>query len=563
MSGNLYTSAKSVVSAVKDIGRLREIVRVLARHGFGELVNRLGLTDTVGFKNWAHTKGTDDELISTAEHIRLAVEELGPTFIKLGQILSTRPDVVPAEIAEELTKLQDAVPSMSEQDVRSVLSIELGEDWESHFVDFDMTPLACASIAQVHRALLAKEGEQVVVKIQRPGITPRIERDLNILHVLARLVETRAPDLALMDPVGIVTEFDKALRKELDFTDERRNIGQFHTNFRNVEGVRVPRVFDRVSTSRVLVMEFISGVKVTEAVQAYDLEPYDLAPRMLRALFKMVFQDGLFHGDMHPGNIFVLEDSTVVLIDFGLVGRLTPRQRERILDILVGLSRQDYELVSRVMFDLGVKIPGVVYDYDAFEADVVDVMERHLAGRTLAEVDVGAYFGDLVEGAVRHQIKMPPTYTMVFKALVTVEGIGKKIAPNLSLIDEARPFIKEMMLERYDPKRLMREGLNSVEALSRAARTMPAQLTRLMSDLTEGRATLRLEHGGLDKDLATRRRIALRRNRLWVFSTLLFGGVIANSGDAFSFFGLSWLSWVLLVGAAAMLPWVLGAVFRE
>ena len=499
MSGNLYTSARNVVSAVKDIGRLREIVRVLARHGFGELVTRLELTETSGFKSWAHTKGADDELLSTAERIRLVVEELGPTFIKLGQILSTRPDVVPPEIAEELTKLQDAVPPMSEADVRSVLVAELGEDWEAHFATFNMEPLACASIAQVHRAVLAQEAEEVVVKVQRPGITPRIERDLNILHVLARLVEARAPDLALMDPVGIVTEFDKALRKELDFTDERRNIGQFHVNFGRFEGVRVPRVYDRVSTSRVLVMEFISGVKVTEAVKAYDLDPYEIAPRMLRALFKMVFQDGLFHGDLHPGNILVLPDSTVVLIDFGLVGRLTPRQRERILDILVGLTRQDYELVSRVMFDLGVKMPGVVYDYDAFEADVVEVMERHLAGKTLAEVDVGAYFTDLVEGAVRHQIKMPPTYTMVFKALVTVEGIGKKIAPNLSLVDEAKPFIKEMLIERYDPKRLAREGLNSIEALSRAARVLPTQISRLMADVSEGRATLRLEHAGLSK----------------------------------------------------------------
>ncbi len=563
MAVNLYSGAKALTTAVKDINRLREIVAVLARHGFGELVNRLGLTETLGVKNLVATTDADDTPLTTAQQIRMAIEELGPTFVKLGQILSTRPDLVPPAVIEELSRLQDNVPEMPFEDVESVLVAELGGSISDHFAHFEPKPLACASIAQVHRAVLAHEGAEVVVKVQRPRIARRIDSDLNILHVLARLIEARAPDLALMDPVGIVNEFDKAIRKELDFTGERRNIGRFQMNFESFDGLRVPRVYDKVSTTRVLVMEFIRGVKITLAPEKLDIDPYDVAPRMLRALFKMVFQDGVFHGDLHPGNILILDDGTIVLIDFGLVGRLTPKQREHILDILIGLSRQDYELVSRVMFELGVKVPGVVYDYDAFEADVVEVMEKHLAGRTLSEIDVGAYFSDLVAGAIRHQIKMPPTYTMVFKALMTIEGIGKSLAPEVNLVEEAQPFVREMLAERYSPKRLMKEGIDGLDSLSRFLRLFPHQAGELLRDLNEGRTTVRLNPMGMDEALEAYRTQSRRRNRVLMFSACMLSGAVALNAPSPTLLGLPVPAWLLFGLGGFIGLGVLAAMFRK
>ncbi|MCO4763131.1 MAG: AarF/ABC1/UbiB kinase family protein [Myxococcales bacterium] len=566
MAVNLYSSARALTTAVKDINRMREIVTVLARHGFGEVLNRLGLTETLGLKNLVSATDDDDTPLSTAKQIRLSIEELGPTFVKLGQILSTRPDLVPPAVIEELSHLQDNVPELDWADVKEVVETELGGPISDYFSGFDETPLACASIAQVHRAVLANDASEVVVKVQRPRIAGRIDSDLNILHVLAKLIEARAPDLALMDPVGIVTEFEKAIRKELDFNGERRNIGRFQINFAEFEGLRVPRVYDQVSTSRILTMEFIEGVKITLAPEKLGVDPYEIAPRMLRALFKMIFQDGVFHGDLHPGNILILPDASIVLIDFGLVGRLAPRQREHILDILIGLAQQDYELVARVMFELGVKVPGVTYDFDAFQSDVVEVMEKHLAGRTLQEMDVGAYFTDLVAGAIRHQIKMPPTYTMVFKALMTIEGIGKSLAPEINLVEEAQPFVKEMVAERYSPKRMMKEGFDGLNALSRFLRLFPNQAGQLLRDLNEGRTTVRVGLMGIDDALDTQRVLARRRNRVLMFCACLLSGSIALSAPVPEFMrllGMPIVAWLLFGLGGFVGLGVMASFFRK
>ncbi len=528
---NLYGRVRGISTAIKDVGRFREIVGVLVKHGFGEVVTRLELQDTMGLKGLMAFRDDHDQTFTTAQRVRMTIEDLGPTFIKLGQILSTRPDLVPADIVAELQHLQDAVPEVPFEDVRAVVESELGEPIEERFAEFHRKPMASASIAQVHRAVLAHETEEVVVKVQRLGIGKAIDSDLNILHFLARQVEQQAPDLALMDPVGIVSEFERAIRRELEFDNERRNIHTFAANFAGFEGIEVPRVHDRSSTSKVVTMGLVRGVKVTVAPQTLGINPYPVARMMLRALFKMIFRDGVFHGDLHPGNILIRADEDgnpiIGLIDFGLVGRLTRKQRENILDILIGLSRRDYQLVARVFFELGIKQPGVIYNYEAFEADTVEVMDRHLSGRTVGEVDVGAYFADLVTGAIRHQIKMPPTYTMVFKALMTIEGIGKTLAPDLNLVEEAEPFVKEMLAERYDPQRLVSEGIDSIGALSRFLRSFPHVATALLSDLSEGRVTLRHDVQELDRLIAVHQHGQRQLARAILVASCMVGGSLA------------------------------------
>ncbi|MEY3013502.1 MAG: hypothetical protein RIT45_2237 [Pseudomonadota bacterium] len=560
---SLVSSVRGITTAIKDVARLREIAGVLARHGFGEAVNRLGLAETAGLGNLVPTRDADDHPIPTARRIRLAIEELGPTFVKLGQILSTRPDLVPADVIAELQHLQDNVPVLDFEAIRAQVEAEIGGPLDSVFARVDPEPLASASIAQVHRATLAHETEEVVLKVQRPAIARRIDSDLNILHFLARQVELRLPDLALMDPVGIVTEFEKAIRRELDFSQERRNIQRFQQNFQEFEGVRAPRVYEAVSTSRLLCMEYVEGVKITLAPEKLGLDPYVIAPRMLRALLKMVFQDGYFHGDLHPGNILLQPGGQIVLIDFGLVGRLTPRQREHILDLLIGLAREDWPLVARTFFDLGIKVPGVVYDFEAFEADVVDVMERHLSGRTLSEIDVGRYFADLVDGAIRHQIKMPPTYTMVFKALMTVEGIGKTLAPEINLVEEAQPFVMELAAERYSPKRLMKEAIDGLDGLSRFLRAFPHQANQLLRDLGEGRLTVRVEPQGVGQAIDAARALGRRRNRAILASASLLGAVHALDKPSPTVFGAPAIPLLLFALAGLLGLGALGTSWRD
>ena len=500
-----YRNLRGFQTALNDLGRMREILRVLGRHGFGAAVQRLNLAEVESVPPAADGAPEPSQSLTRGQRIRLVVEELGPTFVKFGQILSTRGDLIADDIIEELEKLQDSVPPMPFADVKAVIESELGRPVEEVFLTLDELPLASASIAQVHCGTLRSTGEEVVLKVQRARIKQQIESDLNILHFLARRAAAAIPELQLMDPVGIMGEFDRAIRRELDFRTESRSIAQFTVNFREFDGIRAPRVFDAFSTERLLTLERIHGAKVTIAREAYQLEVTPIAQRMLRGLFKMIFEDGYFHGDLHPGNILIESTGNIVLIDFGLVGRLTPQQREHILDVLVGIARQDYHLVARVFFELGIKQPGVVYDLSAFERDVVELMERYISNRTLQEVDIGGYFADLVAGAIRHQIRMPPTYTMVFKALMTVEGIGKTVAPDMDFLSEAQPFVERMLVERYSVSRLTAQAVETLSGLSRLLKIAPDAGISLVESIRKGNFTVIVEPRGLDKLVAAQR----------------------------------------------------------
>ena len=550
--GSLVTSVKGLSTAIKDVSRFREIVTILIKHGFGAFATRMHLTETMGIKSLMVYTDENDELYTVGKRIRMAFEELGPTFVKLGQILSTRGDLLPAEIVSELQHLQDNVPEITLQEVHQQIEKELGRPINELFSEFTETPLASASIAQVHRARLAHETADVVIKVQRPDILVQIDSDLNILHFLARQAEKNIPDLAMMDPVGVIAEFDRALRKELNFNNEKRNIAQFQRNFENVENVSVPRIYEDFCSPMVLVMDFIHGVKITKAEKAFGIDPYTLAPKMMQTLFKMVLEDGFFHGDMHPGNILVREDGELFLIDFGLVGRLTHPQREQILDILVGVSQQDYQLVARVFFELGTKIPGISYDFNRFEQDVIDVMENHVAGRTLEEIDVGAFFTDLVLGATRHQIKMPTNFTMVFKALITVEGIGKLMVPHVNFIESAEPYVKKMMMERYSPKRLMEETVDMIQTVSRSMRLWPGLSTQLMRDISEGRMQIRVVVKELDSMIEENRKSSTVQTQGILFGALVLGGSLALDAPGTHLFGLNAVSFFMFLAAGGL-----------
>jgi ubiquinone biosynthesis protein len=558
----VYSGVRGIQSAIKDAGRMREIVIILARHGFGAALQRIGATEAVGIEGTPDAS-PESRGMPLARRLRTAVEELGPTFIKLGQILSTRADLLPADIIAELQHLQDNVPELKWDDVREVIERETGGAVDVHFAEFREKPLACASIAQVHRAVLRDGQREVVVKVQRPNIAGRIDSDLSILAFFARQAASAIPDLELMDPVGIVAEFDRALRKELDFTNELSNIKRFQGNFAGYEGVHIPEVFESISTSRVLVMEFINGVKITQAGTAYGHDMTAMAPKMLQALLKMIFKDGYFHGDLHPGNILVRPDGEIGLIDYGLVGRLSRTQRDYILDIFIALSRRDYAAVSRVFFDIGVKVPGVQYRYEEFEADVIELMESHLDSKSLAEIDIGTFFRDIVSGAIKHKIRMPPTYTMVFKALMTVEGIGKSIAPDLDFIEHAQPFVREVLLERYAPDKLLAQGAETLNQLSKFLRQFPVSATQLLRDAQRGDLVLRTRVERFDELVEAQHRTGSLIARAVVLAGCWVSAALTLHEEGARFLGLPiFAALSLVVGLVVGWP-LLALTFRK
>lgn len=497
---------------MKDLARMRQIASVLVRHGYGHVVRGIARGDKslaadLGDLSVESAPSPDAarETPSLAERLPDVLQELGPTFVKLGQILSTRQDLIPAEYCVELQRLQDRVSPIPLADARKVVESSLGSAVESVFEDFSEEPLACASIAQVHTAKL-KSGESVVVKIQRPGVRESIEADLNILHLFARKLEESFPEARAFGPTAIATEFDRAIRRELDFTVEARNAARFTRNFESWTRVHIPKIYEAESSDRVLVMERLHGVKIIEATGRDDMNV--IAQEVVRMLFKQVFEDGFFHGDLHPGNLFVLDDGRIGLIDFGLVGRMSPAMREALADLLLALSLRSYEGVARALYDISIKSDGV--DYGAWERDVTELMDQHLASTSLADVDFGAVIRDIVDGAMRHNVRVPPDYTMFFKALMTVEGIGKRISPDLDVIATCQPYVERLIAKRYEPEALLRTTVDTMNAFGKIGRRLPTTLQQILQQIEDRSIGLQITDADLDRRLRTHRVLANR-----------------------------------------------------
>ncbi|HTM23320.1 MAG TPA: AarF/UbiB family protein, partial [Kofleriaceae bacterium] len=445
----------SVVKTVQNTDRLRQILTVLAKHGFGSLLGRLDLRALIP---WGDKKEEAAPRRTFAVRLREAAEELGPSFVKLGQIVSTRPDLIPADVVAELKRLQDDVPAMSLEEVREVLAETFAGTEAELFVHFDDQPLASASIGQVHAARIRRDdgGEvDVVVKVQRPRIQTTIERDLDLLYLLARLVEKHIPESRIYSPVGLVGEFDRAIMAELDFMQEADNAERFARNFLGDPRVRFPHIYKHASGKRVLTMERFVGTKI------YDMAEHEgagerIAVNALHVIARMIFEHGFFHADPHPGNIIMLgspTDPVIGLIDLGLVGRLAPEMRDRAISLMIAAVGGDPRALAEALVAMG-KPRGRV-DMDAFTAEVALLSEKYL-GRPVAEIEVSALIRDLVQGAIKYEIDMPVEMLMVGKALMTVEGIGKEIHPGLDVWTELRPYFLKLLRDRYSPERLGR-----------------------------------------------------------------------------------------------------------
>ncbi|MEA2748551.1 MAG: ubiquinone biosynthesis protein [Myxococcales bacterium] len=513
----------SVVSAVRDLGRLREITSVLVRHGFGEVVTRVGFgrkprkgtasdpppsgrgaEDAPEISTDELAKGEEEKKrTSTAERIRLVLQDLGPSFIKLGQIASTRPDLLPPDVITELKKLQENVPPVPFEEVKKVIETSLGVTLEQAFVSFEEAPLAAASIGQVHRAVLATpDGEQqVVVKVQRPNVGVTVQRDLELLHIMAAALERAIPETRLYSPIGLVQQFDRSITAELNFTIEGENGERFAKNFEGTplgELARFPKVYKQASSKHVLALEFFDGLKVDKAVTA-GVDGKTVAKNAVGVVIKMIFEDGFFHADPHPGNIIIMgnpgwQTPVIGLIDLGMVGRLSPELRDRTVDLMVAAVRKDSYAVADALYTIGR--PTKKVDMREYRGEVALLAEKYL-GRPLKEIDLSAMLRDLVQGAMKYGIEIPTDFLLVGKALMTLEGIGKQLDPDLDVFGEAQPYFVSIMKKRYSPQRLGNELIRGVEQLSRAGYDVPLQAREILEDLRLGRLIVKTADPGL------------------------------------------------------------------
>lgn len=504
---------------VRNLPRYRRIVTVFARHGFGSAVEYLQLDRYLSLPA-AILKQAPAPHVTPAEHLRLALEELGPTFIKFGQVLSTRPDIVPPSFLIELTKLQDTVPPAPWEQVRAVLAEELGQEPEQLFSRIDIQPLGSASLAQVHAATL-HDGSQVVIKIQRPDVQAAIEPDLDILQDLAALAQ-RTPAGELYNPVDIVAEFAYTLRNELDYRREGRNADRFRSNFARENYLYIPKVCWDYSTRRVLVMEHIHGIKIDD-VEALDAAGYNrqqVTQHAARIIIKEVLIDGFFHADPHPGNLVVMPDEVIGAMDFGMVGRLAQSDRLNLIRLYTVAVRLDAEAVVEQLLRMGAA--DAQTDCRALETDIARLLDKYY-GLPLQEINASQVLNEIMPLAFRHHLRLPPDLWLLGKTLVMMEGVGRRLDPTFDIFEMSKPFVKRLMLDMWMPGTWGPALLTHLEAwgylLSEAPRTGAA----LLRNLQQGTLPLNLKIGGNEETLHRVDRMMTRLSLSLLISSLIIG----------------------------------------
>ncbi|RKG93126.1 ABC1 kinase family protein [Corallococcus terminator] len=478
---------------LQDLNRIRQITVIAARHGFGEVAERAGVWRMLGRKEKVEVS-PETQRESTARRFRLFLAELGPTFIKLGQVMSTRADLLPAEFVEELATLQDHVEAIPLEAIHAQIRDALGKDVHELFAQVDPEPLAAASIAQVHRAVTL-DGEEVVVKVQRPDIAERIDADLGVLRSLARLLEAVVEETGIYTPSGIVDEFDRAIHEELDFVNEASNIRAFLETHRDRPYMKIPRVHAALSSRTVLTLEFIRGEKINPAVLS-EAERKQLAQNILEASFRQLFDDGLFHGDPHPGNLLLMEGHRLALLDFGVVGRLTRPMQETLVMLCLAVALKDSDSVARILYRVGV--PDARANLMGFRNDIESILGQHLP-TTLGQVDARTLLRDLLDLAVKYRIRIPKEYALLSRASISTEGMLRSLYPEMNILEVALPYAKELLAGRYDPSQLQGGLMRTLLRFQSMAQDLPTQLSQILLDLETGKFSVTVRAEQFDK----------------------------------------------------------------
>lgn len=547
------------LNAAKDLGRVHDIAIILIRYGFGDVVRRLGMANIIDragkVLHW--TEAEELAHLEPPARVRRALEEMGPTYVKLGQILATRTDLFSARWIAEFSRLQDQVHAVPFSLIEPQLTDALGGEIEEFFTQFNREPLATASIGQVYRACL-KGNQQVIVKVRRPGIRTIVEADLRLLKQVAEIADRESKDLHRFRPKEIIHQFTLSMRRELDLAGECRNAERIANAFSNDPTLVVPRVYWQLTSERVNVQQYIEGIAARniKAIDAAGLDRKQLAQAGADIVLKMVLEDGFFHADPHPGNLFFLPENHIAFVDFGMVGRLTEERRAQVVHLLQGVISRNTGQVVRILLkwsgDTLVNTDSLSTDADGFIDQYHDL--------SLKEIDITAFINDLTTLLRDHQLSLPPDLTLLMKSLITLEGMGRQLDPDFNIIHVATPFLQRALFKRYTPDALLKHGWQSVSGMVELLTELPSDLHRLLDLARRGALGVRLDISKpewLAKELD---RVVNRLSVSLITSALIVGSSIVSTveGGASSFLGL-----IGFVGAFLGGVWLLFSIWRS
>ena len=532
---------------LRNASRLRTILGVFAKHGLKNLVEKINLGNLVSSTSETEEK----ELLSVPTRVRLSFEELGPTFVKFGQLLASRPDLIPDDFMEEMILLQDQVQPLEFKVIEQVLHSELGKDWKSNFSNVDENPLGSASIAQVHQATL-KNGTAVVLKVQRPGIVNVINDDLNVLFFIAELLDKYVPEVRPFNLISMVDEYFKTLEMETNFVIEGNSARKFKENFKGESAVHIPSVYFDLTTERVLVMDMMDGMRLSQegALQQAGVQSEEIIKLCIRSYLKMVFIDGFFHGDLHAGNFFVYPNNKIGLIDFGVVGRLNNKTQTSIVNMLVALSKEDYIRLAYEYVDLAPFSDTV--NVDQFAKELQSLISPYY-GLTLKHMNVGKILMSSSSVAASHGLSVPAELMMFFKSIVSVEGLGQKIIPDFDFLTHTLSMVDEVAKHQLQPAKFVDEAALLLRESRGFLNSLPRQLSLILRRINSPDYRRKIEIQGVDE---------LRRSIEISFNLLFLGIIIAALILASSMIYPTNVSWKIGgMPAVSLIGYTLAAVF--
>ncbi|HUQ72917.1 MAG TPA: AarF/ABC1/UbiB kinase family protein [Planctomycetaceae bacterium] len=543
---------------IRNLGRTREIAAVLLNHGFGDVLVRVGWR---GFwERWSRwvfrRRDTPPPDLTVYARVRLSLEALGPTFIKFGQVMSTRPDLIPADMIAELQKLQEQVPPFPSEDAVAALQRELGRPLDQLFVRFDRQPLAAGSLAQVHRAWHF-DGTPLAIKIRRPNAVRDIERDLSLMQELALLAERHLPEARVFDPSGLVNHFARTVRREVNFSREGRTMQEFARLFSDDSSLYVPRVYGDLTTEGVLTMEFIDGLRVDDVSDPalWPCNPADIAVRGARLFMKQAFEYGVFHGDPHPGNLRIRPDGAICLLDYGMVGMLDDETREQLIDLFVAIARKDVDTAMEMVLAIGQPYREV--DRPLLKIDMRDFVANYY-GVQLERLNVGHMLSDFVSILGQHGIRCPGSLTLLIRALVTLEGIGRALDPGFNLAKHLQPYVERLVKDRYQPSQMADRVIKRSKRVWAAAEQLPGFVAKTLQKLSADELQIQLELRGLNHFTTEVERAS---NRLVV--GIVMAALIVASALLIRAGANQWLTLPIYILSSLLGMWLIYGIFRS
>jgi len=561
-------------SNVKEYWRLGKIIRILLRHGFGNIAERLFKKTEIKpiekeEKEWMAQNG-----FPSPRRVRLVLEELGPSFIKLGQLLSTRADIFPPEYIEEFTKLQDQVPPVPFNQIRDIIQKELRRPLEGIFAEFKPESMAAASVAQVHLAKLFS-GEQVAVKVVRPGIDKEIKKDIRLMYTFAKRAEKTFEIARVIGVLNLVKEFERIIFKELDMVIEAGNIEKFAKNFKQVDEIHIPEVYWNYTTKSVLTMEHIPGIKMdqVETIKAHGIDPKEIAMIGLRSFSRQLMDFGLFHADPHSGNTIVMFDGRVGLVDFGITGYLDDKTMHYVANLFLGYAEHDYDLVMEALLDAEL-INEKTMDLKSFRRDLMDTSEPFY-GRSLKTVSVKEVYDQLIHLVYKHKIRLPRNLLLLFKTFIQTEALGKILGSDASLLEVTKPYAKELLERSYLSKSFLRNIRKDTLAMGGHIKVMPKLVHDILDQTAKGKQRIELRHTGFQD---TNTQLVKSINRviigIVISASLIAGAMVLNAPQhIFSFtvdlFGMKKIPLTAILGmtgyviATFLAVWLIIMILRS